>query len=731
MHHDGRHFQLRQRALAWALLAAFGPVLAQGEVVNASVTVGAGLMMGDAADRAWFGQYNGLRYGDRALGVLDLRYHRRSDAAGTEQIDVLGTRLLTNTRELSLRWQQQGRWRLSADIGQSQRHDPYTLRTGLVGAGSTTPEVVPVAIAGGTDRDLKLKRTSVGVGMWTALSPRFDLDISLKSEEKRGERLFGMGMNCPLPVTPGCRGATTAHTGWALLALPEPVNARHSQIEARVSYAGESLRLSGGYYGSFYNNAHGAMSPRVPGSLNNALGELLPLNTGLQALLNLPVALAPDNQAHQFDVTGNYTVASHTQMRFKLAFGRAEQHQDFRAAGFLDAPAGVANLGGRINTTLAEVGVSSRPLPKLTLVADLRQEDKDDATPLAVYNVAGTLTYTNRALPSRRTRAKASAAYQFSSALKGVLGAHHEAIDRGVFTASSAVGGLSALRQKTDETGLRAELRRLMSESFSASLSLESSQRRGSNWLRPGSTLGVIEVPDPLDPANGFGNTAIFMPTLADRQRDKIKLQADWQPSAAMSVQFSVEDGQDRYRVSSQQGLRHSGIRQVSIDGSYALSDKWGVTGFFSYGDQQLHQSRAEGYILSFRNANTHFGLGLTGKPSDKLQVGAELNWSDDKNVYAQALDGYAPPDSVALLAATGGLPDIVFRQSTLKLFVKADIDKRSSARIDLVHQRARLNDWGWGYNGVPFAYSDGATLWQQPNQQVTAMAVSYTYQWK
>lgn len=731
MHHNARHAQLRQSALALALLAAFGPALAQGEVIDASVTVGAGLIKGDAADRAWFGQYNGLRHDDKVLGVLDLRYHRRSDAAGTEQIDVLGTSLLTNTRELGVRWQQQGRWRLSADVGQSQRHDPYTLRTGLLGAGTTTPEVLPVAIGDGADRDLKLKRTSVGVGLWTALSPRLDLDISLKSEEKTGERLFGVGMNCPLPVTPGCRGATSANTGWALLALPEPVNARHSQIEARVSYAGESLRLSGGYYGSFYNNAHGAMSPSVPGSLNNGLGELLPLNTGLQALLNLPIALAPDNQAHQFDLTGNYTVASHTQLRFKLAFGRAEQHQDFRAAGFLDAPAGVANLGGRVNTTLAEVGVSSRPLPRLTLVADLRHEDKDDATPLAVYNVAGTLAYTNRALPSQRTRAKLSAAYQFSSALKGVLGANYEAIDRGAFTSSAAVGGVSALRQKTDETGLRAELRRLMSEKFSASISLETSQRRGSNWLRPGSTLGVTEVPDPLDPANGFGNTAIFMPTLADRQRDKIKLRAEWQPSEAMSVQFSAEDGQDRYRVSSQQGLRHSGTRHVSVDGSYALSDKWGVNGFFSYGDQQLHQSRAEGYILSFRNANTHFGLGLSGKPTDKVQVGAELNWSDDKNVYAQALDGFAPPDSVALLAATGGLPDIVFRQSVLKLFVKADIDKRSSARIDLVHHRSRLNDWAWGYNGVPFAYSDGATLWQQPSQHVTALAVSYTYQWK
>jgi hypothetical protein len=85
----------------------------------------------------------------------------------------------------------------------------------------------------------------------------------------------------------------------------------------------------------------------------------------------------------------------------------------------------------------------------------------------------------------------------------------------------------------------------------------------------------------------------------------------------------------------------------------------------------------------------------------------------------------------VALLAATGGLPDVVFRQTALRLFGRYAIDQRSSARIELVHQRTRQRDWTWTYDGVPFAYADGSTVWQQPNQQVTLISVSYTYRWE
>ena len=84
---------------------------------------------------------------------------------------------------------------------------------------------------------------------------------------------------------------------------------------------------------------------------------------------------------------------------------------------------------------------------------------------------------------------------------------------------------------------------------------------------------------------------------------------------------------------------------------------------------------------------------------------------------------------SCALLAASGGLPNIVFRQTALKLFGKYELDKRSAVRVDLMHQRSNVNDWAWGYNGVPYAYSDGTTVSQKPTQSVSVLGVTYVYQ--
>jgi MtrB/PioB family decaheme-associated outer membrane protein len=248
-------------------------------------------------------------------------------------------------------------------------------------------------------------------------------------------------------VAPGCRGTTGISTGWALLMLPEPINSNHSQVEARLNYAGTKLRLSGGYYGSFFSNVNAALSPNVPSSLNNPVGTLLPLNTGLQAILNLPLALAPDNQAHQLDLTGLYSLTPTTQLNFKLGYSQALQHQNFAASGFTGAPAGVSDLGGKVSTTLALAGITSRPVHKLSLRADIRFEEKDDQTPIALYNIEDKSTYTNRQIPNTKVRAKAQADYQFTSEMRGTLGVDFESIDRGVFTATSALSGISALRQ--------------------------------------------------------------------------------------------------------------------------------------------------------------------------------------------------------------------------------------------------------------------------------------------
>jgi hypothetical protein len=69
---------------------------------------------------------------------------------------------------------------------------------------------------------------------------------------------------------------------------------------------------------------------------------------------------------------------------------------------------------------------------------------------------------------------------------------------------------------------------------------------------------------------------------------------------------------------------------------------------------------------------------------------------SNDKNVYAQTLDTYAGSDSAALLAATGGLPDITFRQTALRLFGKYQVDKQGTLGFSLIFAQVMSNDWAW-----------------------------------
>lgn len=724
---NNRHPGFGHAVLALAMLAAFGPAHAQESRMEAAVSVGAGGVSGDSADRAIFGQYNGLRP-DRAYGLLDFHYNRRIESTGI-WTRFQGVNVLGENRELNFLWNKVGDWKFTAEFRELVRREPYTVNTGLVGAGTTTPQVAHLAGGPGTgsNLDFKTKRQGLGLAYSKWLSPAVEFQASLKSENKDGARLFGRGITCPSPVAPGCAPTTGANPGWAVLMIPEPINANHSQLETRISYAADKLRLSGGYYGSFYNNSYGALSPTVPGSLNSPLGVLQPLNTGLQPLLGQSLALPPDNQAHHADVTGVYVLTPTTRANFKLGIARATQDQSFASAGFV-GPTGVTNLDGRVDTTLAQIGISSRPIPKLSLIAELRHDDRNDRTPLALYNLVGAATYTNRNRDYTKTRGKLQASYQLSSDYRGTLGADYEAIDRGTFTASSAVSGISALRQKTEEIGYRAELRRRMSENFSGAISYVTSERDGSGWLRPGIGGGVVPFGDP---GAVITSTSIFMPTLADRQRDKVRLLAVWQPSDELTLQFSADYGRDKFSAPSVQGLQRTDMNLFSLDWDYVLSDRWTLNGYLSRGSQTLDQARPGGYVMAFDNDNTSVGIGIVGSPTGQLQVGGTLSFFDDRNAYAQTLDPTAGFGSAALLAATGGLPNIVFRTAELRLFGSYAVSKTSSVRLDLIHHRAKFNDWTYGYDGTPFLFSDNTTVTQLQKQNVTFVGLTYTHRWQ
>lgn len=739
-------FHFHRSVIALAVCAAFVP--AHGQTTGAtatkaeatvaadenskktelSVTLGLGGVSGGSANRSIFNQYNilGLN-GDNAVGgILGFDYVLH-DPENSNSVYFRGANLLDDSRELGLVWRDPGEWKFSATYGELVHQNPYTFNTGLVGAGSTTPQVValPGGVGTGNDAQLQTKRTAYGLGFNKWISPALQFEIDLKSENKEGSVLSGIGMNCPSGYAPGCAGTTGIRTGWATLMVPEPVNSNQSQVEARLNYAAESLRLSVSYYGSFYRNNNGTLNPSVPGSLNNPLGTLLPLSTGLQPILNLPQALAPDNQLNQLSLTGSYDLAPKTKANFKLSYAKATQNQDFASSGLTGAPTGVSNLGGQVNSTLAWLGITSRPIPKLTLQADLRYANRDDNTPIAAYSLIGASTYTNQQLPLEKTSGKLLAMYQFTRDYRGSLGVDYQGIDRGVVTPTSKVSGVSALRQQTDETGVNAELRRSWSQAFSGSIRLSSSRRDGSDWLKPNSGAGVTAV---ADPSTAFFSTAIFMPTLADRKQEKVKIFGDWHPDEKLSLQFSAEGGTNKYSMPTVYSLQKTRLSLFSLDVGYALSDNWNLNGYASWGQQTQDQARPAGSVMAFENTNISAGLGVTGKPMSKMEVGGNLAYVNDRNAYAQTLDTYAGADSAALLTATGGLPNITFRQAALKLFGKYEVDKNGTLGVNLIYAQVLSNDWAWNYSGTSYVYSDNTTASLKQTQTLTYLGVTYTY---
>ncbi len=705
--------------VAMAVCTACMTAQAQTDSVSTTVDVGLGLVSGDSADRALFGQYNGLRNRSTAV-TLGLDYSLRKESTST-WVDLQGSNLLGDTRELRLVWKNPGDWKLSANYGELVRNEPNAVNSGVLGIGSAQPQVVNLSggAGSGTDYDFRTKRTGLGLGLAKWITPALQFELDLKNEKKEGARLSGIGLNCPSVIAPTCG----ANTGWAVLMLPEPIHASHSQVEARLNYALDKLRVSLGYYGSFYRNDNSTLNPSLPGALNTTS------NAALLGLLGQPLALSPDNQAHQFDLSGSFDFGKTTRGTFKLGRTVATQTSDFLAAGLVGVPTGVTNLGGQVNTTTGKLGLTSRPIPQLSLLADLRYENRDDQTPIALYNTEGVATYTNRNLPYRKTNGKLQASWSFNSDYRGTVGADRESIDHGTFTATSAVSGISALRQKTDETTVRADIRRKMAENVSGSIGLSSSKRSGSNWLKDNNGLGLTEVTNPADPVAGLASTAVFMPSLADRKRDKIRLFSDWQASESLTLQFSAETGKDRFDTPSVYGLRDTRMNQLSVDWGYTLSDNWALNGYLAQSLQNLNQARPAGYVMAFDNKNLGVNFGVTGKVSSTFNVGGGLSFMNDRSVYAQTLDAATTADSIALLAASGGLPDVVYRQTALKLFGKYTLDKVSSVRVDLVHQRASMNDWAWAYEGVPFTFSDGSTVVQKPTQSVSFIGVSYSYQ--
>ncbi|OWW19516.1 MtrB/PioB family decaheme-associated outer membrane protein [Noviherbaspirillum denitrificans] len=671
--------------MAAALLAAF-PAHADDEIdalvkPTSSVAVGAGYVSKDAPR---FGQYSGLNQAG-TYGLLNLDYRNLDQATGT-WLRFRGNNLGLDSRDMRLQHERQGDWAYFFDYTEIPRFEPYTANTAVSGIG--TPNLtIPAAGATLAPFDMKMKREALGFGFSKFLGNGFDVQVRLRNEEKNGERIFARGNFTP-----------------AFEFTPEPINSTTRQIDAILGYTDKSLQVQGSYYGTSYNNHNTA--------LNIAGG-----NAGLQPFS--PIGLPPDSQSHQLALTGGYNFTTTTRGTFKLAYTRAEQNDTF-LSGVPVSPgiSPTGNLGGRMDTTQMQVGVSSRPIPKLSLVGDLRYEDRHDKTPIRLYTTNGvspTTTFSGENEPRsiRTTKGLLEASYRLPMSFRVTGGVDYVEKERN----TSAVRVVS-FRDKTEETSWRVGVQRAMMEAVTGSITYIHSDRNGSPFYTNVLNCGAVTC----GTATAFNLIAPLH--LSDRTRDKLRASFDWTPMEDMSVQYVTEQTRDDYanRTVEEFGLRDGRSRTHSLDVSYSFSDEWQGNAWVSNTETSANRAdriaATNTWASTVSNNGRSYGVGLRGKPFAKWDVGMDLSHSDITDEALQwALTG----------PAVTSLPSFYTRQTTLKLFTTYALQKNASLRFDFIHDRFATNDWSW----ATWTYFDGTTLRQSPRQYVNFMGVTYIYRFQ
>jgi MtrB/PioB family decaheme-associated outer membrane protein len=667
-------------AATFALPVARDARADEAEVLNwltkpeSGVSAGVGYLSGAGRH---FGQYSGVN--ERGYyGLLDLSVIRRDDPTGT-WLSLQGWNLGLENREVRFDHGRQGSWGYSIGFDQIPRYEPYVINTRLIGVDSGNQVINGAASA--RDVEFSTRRDSLRIGAEKILPGGFDVQVDFRNEEKTGSQLFGQGFFGPINF------------------LANPIDYTTRQLDVVLNYTGERLQLSGGYYATDFTNHIAAIG--VTGGI-----------AGLS-----PMALPPGNQSHQANLSGGYNFTPSTRGTFKMAYTHQTQNEGF----VTPSSVGRSDLGGVVDTTLLQAALTSRPALKLSLLASIRFEDRDDKTPVAPYLTAGilgtsTLDGTNERASVRATTGKLEATYDLPAATRLTGGYHYDQRARERYRVHSV-----GIRDHTDEHAFRVELRRPMYDTLTGSLSLTHADRRGSSFA-----TNVLNDNSP-------GSNLVHPLQIADRKRDKVRLTMNWQPVAALTFGFYGDYAKDEYggRVL---GPREGKATMLSVDAAYVLSKQWQLSAWASRNDVRADQSTcvtasaagvcpgtvvAPLWSAGLRNTGDSVGIALRGKPLASLEVGADGSFSHDSSEYRLTTQTAG--------ATAASIPDSYFRVARVNLFAKYGWRKDSDVRVSYNYERWTTDDWTWN----AWTYSDGTRVMQDPRQTVHFIGVAYSYRWQ
>ncbi|AKU13965.1 hypothetical protein AzCIB_4072 [Azoarcus sp. CIB] len=718
--HNNRVFKRTVLALAVSLAFPVSSAIAQedevAELISPNVAEASIKLQHLNEVNPLYRQYYGIN--DEGIhGSADLKVIRRSDEGRWLRIE--GRDLGLRTQEFGASIEQQGDWKLGIDYNQIPRYAPFEVSTRVTGIGHDTLNL-------GTrfdDKDLKTERTATSLTATKFISKSLQASVTFKNEDKKGERLFG---------------ANASAAGFVgQLFAPEPIDSNHKQIEASLDYATEKFYVSGGYYGSFFENKAGKGLFVNYGTPAGLFGGS-PVATSATPTQMSPLSLAPDNQAHQFHLAGGYNWSRDTRANLKISKSFATQDDSFlpNSARVPYYPGMKrSDLGGKVETTNVFGSLTSRVTDKLGLLASWAYEDRDDRTPKVDYLVDvghGGAILQNNPESQKTHRGKFEASYRLPQGFNLTAGYDYD---------FKKYEGMDELfRDEITENTYRVDVRKSLGDTVNGSVTLAHSERDGSSW---GTT------PNMVNDGHAVGLHWTAPTQFSDRERDKLKLMVDWMPIDPLSVQFAYEYALDDYKTRMLDvGLNEGRSELFSLDASYRFNDRWKANMWYSHSTNDIEQKSLNSTFNSLCNgasisntcvpwgadlklSSNALGAGFDGQISSKLSVGGQYLYSRDENQYdiSYADQGAfasprVGPGFSSIRQGAGVLPDTEYTLNTLRLFAKYAVTKATAIRLDYVWDRRELDDYTWS----SWTYSDGTKVLVNPDQITRVIAVTLSH---
>lgn len=394
----------------------------------------------------------------------------------------------------------------------------------------------------------------------------WDLVIDAREDRISGARAFGAAIG------------STGGNARAVL-LPAPIDETIRRADAALVRSGDAHQFRAGWHLSWFDDAIGAIRWQNPyGAVAGwAAAAAYPGGEG-------QASTAPDSTFHRLDVAWSGRLADDLHASVSLARGRATQNEAFlpytvnpALAATVVEPLPRPSLEGRIDSTQATLRLVSRPTDGWRWGAAWRFDERDDRTPRAVWNTIGGDSQAQATDPaSNRRRNNLPLDYRSSridldagrriGRWRVDLGARYEAIER-----------RPAVRERTEETTLRAGVRGELADGLALAFRVEVGDRDGSTYVGNRTFLESYLPAYTRTVWGEFENLPeLRLYPLADRRRQRATVALDWRPQDRIGVSLAGGLTDDDYRASTL-GLTASRIADLHLvlDGTLGEAGTW------------------------------------------------------------------------------------------------------------------------------------------------------------